>query len=592
MNINRSTISLIKRVYKSLTPKRRQQVAALGVLMVAASFVEAISISSILPFLAALTAPEDVQTIPALRPIFEHLNINTISHLRLVFALGFIGLIIMSGIFRALVTWMQTRLSMAISIDFSVGVYEKTLYSQYSELITKNSGEILAAAQKAKDMVGYVIQPTLILTSSIFMLTALMIALVTLEPVIAISGLLGFGLLYYLAIAANRTILQENSQIYAKELVRVNRVIQDGIGGIRDIIVDQLQQTYSDLYRRTLTKMQRAAGSNFLLSQMPRFMIEMLAMIAMAMLAYVMVTVHGGVNSAIPIIGVIALAAQRILPVLQQAYAAYVSIRGGVDSALEVLDIIEAQLHVQPTFQKKKINFNNTIELKHVNFRFPNTSKPTIKNITLKIKKGSRVGLIGETGCGKSTLMDLMMGLLSPTEGEISIDDQTLDQFNISQWHRYISHVPQSIYLLDASIAENIAFGVSYDKIDMLRVMEAAEIAQLKSTIESFEGRFDSNVGERGIKLSGGQRQRIGIARAIYKKSSILFMDEGTSALDSETEGAVMAAINKMNSNLTIIYIAHRLHTLRNCDYIIELRNGGVAWAGSYDELIKKEKCL
>lgn len=591
MKNRRATISVIKRVYVNLPPKRRREVFILGLLMVVVSSVEVISISSIIPFLTILTAPEDSSNIIIFKPLIDLLNISSVSGLRLTFALSFIVLILVSGIFRALFTWRQIKIGMLMSIDISSEVYEKTLYLPYSEIIRKNSGEILAGAQKAKDMVGSIIQPALTLISAIFMLAVVMLALLAINPLVAVSTILGFGIIYYMITSLSRKLLNKNSAIYAKELGAVNRVIQEGIGGIRDVKIDQLERSYSTLYRMTLTKMQNAAASTLLLSQMPRFIIEMLGMIMLTILAYAMVDQQGGVISAIPIVGFVALAAQRMLPVLQQAYAAYISIRGGVDSTLDVLEIIEKKTQKRHRDQDgARLCFETAIELKSVGFVYPNSNKIILKNIDLRITKGARVGIIGETGSGKTTLMDLLMGLIPPSAGEIYIDNQKLDEFNIAQWRTYISHVPQSIYLSDSSVAENIAFGVNAEQIDLPRVCAAAEAAQLTITVESFDEGLDTNIGERGVRLSGGQRQRIGIARALYKQSKLLFIDEGTSALDSATELAVIDQITKSTSPVTVICIAHRLTTLRSCDFIIELKDGGITWVGTYDELVHKKK--
>lgn len=589
--VDRSTIGLIRRIYGHLTVRRRRQLAILGMLMVVSSFVEAISISSILPFLAALATPERVREIDALKPILAYFEINDTSELRLAFTLLFIGLVLLSGTFRIVFFWLQTRLGMAIGIDFSVQVYEKTLYQPYGDLISRNSSEILAGAQKAKDLVGYIIQPTLTFISSIFMLVAVLSALFAIEPIVALSSILGFGALYIFATTASKRLLQTNSRTYATELGRVNKAIQEGIGGIRDVIIDGTQATYSRLYRAALTKMQYAAAGNAILAQSPRFVIEMLGMALLAGITFVLINRDVSFTAMIPTLGVIALGAQRLLPVLQQAYSAYVTIRGGVDSTMDALNLLDQTVSPAVLSERpNRLTFDKTIKVDNLNFSYQSASRMILKDINLEIKRGDRIGLIGATGSGKSTLVDLIMGLLSPTTGAIFIDGQKLCDDNIKDWHSCISHVPQSIFLADTTIAENIAFGVERHEIDMERVHDAAKIAKISQTIESFPEGYQTHVGERGIRLSGGQRQRIGIARAMYKRSRVLILDEATSALDGETESSVMSAIDEIGENVTMLLIAHRLSTLRSCDFLIELKNGIVSWSGTYRELEARER--
>lgn len=582
-----STLDVIKRVFRHLSSRRRHQLIILGILMIISSFVEAISISSIIPFLAALTDPTKLLNIPFLKGILEYTASTNPSDMRLVFTVTFIGLILASGFFRITFFWLQTRLSMAIGIDFSVQVYEKTLFQPYEEIISRNSSEILAGAHKAKDLVGYIIQPALIFFSSLFMLVVVLTTLFIIEPTVAISGVIGFGTLYFIATAVSKRFLLSNSRVYAAELGRVNKVIQEGVGGIRDVIIDANQPTYAKVYRRALTRMQLAAAGNVLLAQTPRFVIEMLGLVFMATITYVLVSRDGDFVAAIPIFGAIALGAQRLLPILQQTYSAYATIRGGMQSTIDALNLLDQAepTTTDDTNQSHKLKFNSTLTLNKVHYAYQSSARPVLNNINLHISRGDRIGLIGATGSGKSTLVDLIMGLLTPSDGNILIDGEELNEKNMRAWHALVAHVPQSVYLADTTIAANIAFGIEKHEIDMIRVKEAARIAQVSDVVESLPQKYQTFVGERGIKLSGGQRQRIGLARALYKKARVLVLDEATSALDNETEENVMSAIEGLGKDITMIHIAHRLTTLKNCDYIIELKKGKVFWEGKFSEI-------
>jgi ATP-binding cassette subfamily B protein len=311
-------------------------------------------------------------------------------------------------------------------------------------------------------------------------------------------------------------------------------------------------------------------------------------MVLIAALAYVLSREDGGIDLALPVLGVFALGAQRLLPALQQIYSSWTSIAVSRSSLSDTLSLLDQPIPDELTeLAPKPLAILNSVSFDSVCFRYSTDGPWILKDLCLSIPKGSRIGFVGSTGSGKSTTLDIFMGLLKPTEGQIMIDGRPLLHSNTRAWQRSIAHVPQSIYLSDATMAENIAFGVPPSSIDLDRVALAARHAQISDFIENCQKGYWAHVGERGMRLSGGQRQRIGIARALYKEASVLVFDEATSALDSATERTVMEAIEGLSSKLTILIIAHRLSTVEGCDSIVELGNGKVIAQGSYSELIK-----
>jgi ATP-binding cassette subfamily B protein len=418
------------------------------------------------------------------------------------------------------------------------------------------------------------------------MLIAVLTTIFFIEPKVALFGILGFGSLYGLAILISKKFLKRNSASYAVEMVLVNKAIQEGMGGIRDIIIDGTQKIFTNFYAGAVTRMQMAAAGNVALSQLPRYFIEIFGMFLLAGIALVMSERDGGVMTAIPALGVIALSVQRLLPVLQQAYSAYASIRGGVDSTLDALYMLDQAIPCIPNASKtENIIFRDMLSIKDIKFSYEINQKFILDGINIDIPQGCCVGIIGASGGGKSTLVDLIMGLLTPSFGKILVDSCALGPLNMKSWQSCISHVPQHIFLADATIAENIAFGVEKQDINWDRVSDAAKIAQISEVIELLPNAYLTKVGERGIKLSGGQRQRIGIARAIYKRSKLLILDEATSALDGQIEESVMNAISALGGDVTMILIAHRISILKYCDFIVEMKDGKVIWTGSYPEL-------
>ena len=298
----------------------------------------------------------------------------------------------------------------------------------------------------------------------------------------------------------------------------------------------------------------------------------------------------GGIATALPIIGVLGLGAQRLLPIMQQIYGNWSVVIGSKASLIDVIDLLNQPLPKKKNPKKESSKFNEAIVLENICFSYDINSKPILNNLNIRLNKGMKIGLVGETGSGKSTFLDILMGLLTPTSGKIKIDNNPISENNLTKLHSLIAHVPQNIYLADASISENIAFGIDQNKIDIPLVERVADEALVKKFLDDQGSSLDSGVGERGIKLSGGQRQRIGIARALYKRSGLIIFDEATSSLDEQTETEIMDTIYNLDNELTIVLVAHRISTLKRCDEIYEMKNGSLKSIGTYDDLLTHVK--
>jgi ABC-type multidrug transport system fused ATPase/permease subunit len=589
MTENQAISSLLNRLWYHISPRRRGQFGLLLVLMLLASFAEILSIGAVLPFLGILTAPERIFDLPLMQPVVRTLNLVEPNQLLLPLTLFFGLAAIIAGSMRLLLLWASTKLSYATGADLSIVVYERTLYQDYAVHCARNSSEVInGITNKTANAIG-VISNIIGILSSMIMLTCILIALIAVDPFIALIAFCGFGVIYGFVIYLTRRRLLINSHVVAIESTKVIKSLQEGLGGIRDVLIDGTQSTYCKIYNEADMLLRRAQGGNMFISSSPRYFMEALGVVLIATLAYSLAKQPDGIAKAIPILGALALGAQRLLPVLQQAYFSWSSIQGAQVSLKDVLSLLDQPL---PNYfyqtSKQSMRFNHFIGLKQIDFRYSPQSPYVLKGIDLKIAKGSRVGFIGATGSGKSTLLDIVMGLLHPTNGSMEIDNQEVAAGNNRAWQEHIAHVPQAIFLADSSIEENIAFGVPKDQIDHNRVMKAARQAQIADTIECWPNQYQTFVGERGIRLSGGQRQRIGIARALYKQADVIIFDEATSALDNETEAAVMQAIEWLSKDLTLLIIAHRLSTLKNCTQIIELADGGIKRTGSYQEIVNK----
>jgi ATP-binding cassette subfamily B protein len=558
-------------------------------LMLISAFAEVVSLGAVLPFLGILVAPDRVFSHPIVADVALAWGITSADQLVLPLTVAFAAAALIAGAIRILLLWASTCLSVASGTDLSIEVYRRTLYQPYRVHVARNSSEVISGiTNKVNSVVFSVLLPLLTLLSSTVLLVAIMLALIAIDPMVASVAAVGFGASYALITWMSRRRLHRNSQRIAYEQTQVIKALQEGLGGIRDVLLDGTQPVYCDIYRQADHPLRRAQGNNVFIGGSPRFAMEALGMVLIAALAYALSRQVGGIATALPVLGALALGAQRLLPALQQIYGAWAGIAGNHASLADTIELLDQPLPaelLQPA--PAQLLFQKDIQFRGVRFRYTGDGPWVLDGLSLVIAKGARVGFVGSTGSGKSTTLDLLMGLLMPTEGELLVDGQPISGNRVRAWQQTIAHVPQSIYLADTTLAENIAFGVPRNAIDLDRVQQAARQAQIADFIENRPEGYNAFEGERGIRLSGGQRQRIGIARALYKQASVLVFDEATSALDNATEQSVMDAIDGLSSDLTILLIAHRLTTVRRCDTIVELEHGRVVAQGTYEQLIE-----
>jgi ATP-binding cassette, subfamily B, bacterial PglK len=559
-------------LWHHLSRRRQKQFYLLVILMIMGSISEVISLGAVVPFLGTLTAPDQVFNHRLMQPFIEALNITKPNQLILPITIAFIALTILAGIVRLALLYVMTRISYATGAELSINIYRRTLYQEYSVHVARNSSEVInGIITKTSTAIG-VITSFLTLMSSIILLFGIIGALLVIHFQIALIASIGFGLLYWMVTLYTRKQLGQNSQVIANQSTLMIKSLHEGLGGIRDVLIDGSQNLYTQIYRNADLPLRKASGDNAFIAGSPRFIMEGIGMALIALLAYTLTLQPGGINNAIPVLGVLALGAQRLLPAMQQTYASYSSIKGARSSLNDILKLLEQPL---PDYADQPISmpipFLKEIELKNLSFRYTKQGPWVLEGINLKLPKGGRIGFVGATGSGKSTLLDIIMGLLPPTDGELLIDNQPVNHRNKRAWQLHIAHVPQNIFLSDCSIEENIAFSVPKNQIDHQQVKIVTKLAQMTEVIEQLPDGYKTIVGEQGVRLSGGQRQRIGIARALYKGANVIILDEATSSLDNETEQLVMQAIEKLGREITILIIAHRLTTLKGCDQIISL---------------------
>jgi ATP-binding cassette subfamily B protein len=582
---------MLKNLWKYVSKRRRIQFLLLCFLMTISSLFEVVSIGMLVPFLGALVNPEQVYSHAAMQPLVHWLGILNSRGIVFPLTVIFVFTVIFSNSIRILLLYTMTRFSFMTGADLSISIYRRTLYQNYIVHISRNSSEVInGIITKTNMVINGIIGPILSLISSTIIIIAILVALFAVDASATIVVTLGFSVLYLGVITYTRKQLRENSQIIANQSTQMLKSLQEGLGGIRDVLIDGSQKFYCDLYRNADLPLRIASGNNQFIAGSPRYVIEAVGMILIAGVAYSMSLREDGMNAGIPILGALAFGAQRLLPALQQAYSSYSRLKATHVPFQDVLELLNQPL-LKKTLQNnseilaKRIAFRNEICLSDLNFRYTENDDYVLKNVNLKLTKGMCVGFIGITGSGKSTLIDIIMGLLFPNSGGLFIDGKIITDENRRAWQDRIAHVPQNIYLSDSTIEENIAFGISKEKIDFQRVRSAAKSAQIAGHIEGLTDGYQTFVGEQGVRLSGGQRQRIGIARALYRQADVLILDEATSALDYDTEQAVMKSVEGLKSNLTILIIAHRLTTLKACDQIVKLNKDKTVSIRSYKEI-------
>lgn len=574
----------VRRLFRQLSPHRRRQAMRIWLFMLVGAFAEMASIGALLPFLTLLTAPERIGRYAAFTGIIDRLGLAP-DQVLVAATMIFIGCAIGCTIIRLLLLRAAQSFVFAVGHDLGRALYDHLLHQSYLYHTRHNSAEVQAGIQKINNITNLFLQPFMQGLISLTVMIFIVAALAWADPVLAAVAMGGFGSIYLVMSFTVRRVLQRNSGRLAALSTQRIQAIQEGMGAIRDVLIERAQPLYLAKFARLDRSFRDAQSLSTLLANAPRYLVEGMGLILIAGLAIFMSRQPGGLAGALPVLGALAVGAQRLIPLLQQTYFGWSQMMTNQVNLTNVLDVLD-----QPVERSDRgaqpLPFARAIELRDLTFDY-GASGPALRDISLAIRKGERLGLVGRTGSGKSTLLDLVMGLLQPQAGIVAVDGVALasaqDRF---RWQANINHVPQTVFLSDDTIAANIAFGQETAAIDMARVRRAAEAAHAAQFIEALPDGYASTVGEQGMRLSGGQRQRIGLARALYAQKPLLVLDEATSALDVATESAVMDSIRQLDADLTIIIVAHRLSTLRHCSRVIRLEAGRIVAEGSFAQVV------
>lgn len=575
-------ISETRKILAMLPSHLRLLLLALAVLMLLGALAEVASLGAIVPFLTVLVDHKGAARLPL---VGDWLSAQPLLEQRLWVGGGFMLALAIAAMMRIILLWANNRFTQAAGYALSRSAFAKMLSQPYDWHTQHNSSEHIANLDRVNCFVGRNISPMLNLLTSAILGTGILAMMFMTHTEIMLFLVLGISAFYGLVVYKTRNLLLRNGHMINRAASERVRVLQESLGGIRDVILESSHRVHQKRFEREESAFRAASQQNEWVSQLPRYLLEFIGMASIVSIATIIAIREN--EYAITTLGLIAFGSQKLLPLAQQIYYAWGTLKIAAPARNDVLRVLALPEHTLETGHKALL-FKNETELIGVSYSYPGHKTEVLKDINLKIPRGASIGFVGPSGGGKSTLIDLIMGLLTPSSGVMIVDGEPLSNENISHWRKRIAHVPQSIYLLDASVRENIAFGVSVDLIDHARIEHCITMAQLTETIRNLPKGLDTVVGERGILLSGGQRQRIGIARALYRQADILVLDEATSALDNETEQRVIASLQQIGPDVTVLMVAHRLSTLAKCDWIVHIENGQITRQESYSELISR----
>lgn len=591
-------MSLIKKIYSILSPDEKKRGVIVLFMILIMAFLDMLGVASIMPFMAVVSNPEIVDSNLILNSAYnlsQQFGVESIDDFMFLLGIAVFLILVFTLSFKALTVYLETRF--CVMREYSIGkrLVEGYLNKPYSWFLMRNSADLgKNILSEVNQVIANALIPIMNIIAQSAVSIALLLLLIIVEPFLALSIGLILGITYALIFGVTKNLLSR----IGKERLENNEAryvaVNESFGAAKEVKIGGLEQFYTERFSSPAETYAKSLATANITGQLPRFALELVVFGGMLIVILFLMNQNGDFSSAVPVMSLYALAGYRLMPSLQGIYTSVTQLRfatAALDSILVELKDIQSEPNLVNDIVDAKFGLFKKITLKNVSYSYPNEDQPAIKNINLSISSESKVGFVGSTGGGKTTTVDLILGLLEPQVGTLEVDDKIIDGKNLKVWQSTIGYVPQNIYLSDDSIIANIAFGVSSEDIDYDSVERVAKIANLHEfIINKLPKKYQTKVGERGVRLSGGQRQRIGIARALYRNPRLLVLDEATSALDNLTEQAVMDAVNNLDKDITVIMIAHRLSTVKECDTIFFLEDGKLTGKGSFEELLKSNK--
>lgn len=584
----------IKEFFSLLEPKQKKQFFVLQILVIGMTFAEILGIASMAPFMALVGDIDMLHQNNILATAYQFSGIKEPYDFVFLSGVSVLIFLTLSSFLSMFTTWKLLMYSSNIGAEISTRLYKHYIKQPWIFHASGSSAQLTKQVSvEAIRVTDGVISPLMLLNARAILAFFLSLSIFIYNPAVALAGVSIFVFAYLVLYTVVRKKLKENGEALSEISTNRFRLLNEGFGGIKDVLLLGRSQDFLNRFEASSEKFAYSRGNTFVLSQVPRYFMELLAFGSLiALVLYLLVSHKDDLGMILPILSVYALAGFKLLPAFQQIYSSISTIKGNIVAFDYIKDDLiasqqqDANTDTQPTTKQLEVRYN--IILENVEFTYPNKEKPALKSVNLNIKANTVVGIVGPSGSGKSTLIDLLLGLINPQSGELKVDGVNITVENLQEWQNAIGFVPQSIFLSEGSIAENVAFGIPKENIDKEKVKHAIKLAHLEELVSSMSKGIDTKVGERGVQLSGGQRQRIGIARALYNDANILVFDEATSALDGISEKMIMDAIHDFSGQKTIIMVAHRLKTVEKCDIIHLIQDGKVLDSGSYVELIEQ----
>ncbi len=581
-----------KKLLFLLSPSEQKHAGLLLLMIIIMALLDTIGVASIYPFMAVLTNPGLIETNLILNTMFQASSIFGVdNNEQFLFALGTLMFVILvtSITFKALTSYAQVRFVLMREYSISRRLVEGYLNQPYSWFLSRHSADLgKAILSEVATIIGVGITPMMTLISTSMITITIITLLIIVDPKLAIIVGLSFTGAYGIAFFFTRKILNRaGKRRFKSNQLRFTTVIE-AFGASKEVKVGGLEQTYVNRFSNIAKTFARSQASEAVISLLPRFILEIIAFGGILLIILSTMSQLGDFNSILPILSLYVFAGYRLMPALQQIYGALTQLTFVGPSLDKLYDDIKSLKSFDRNQDQGVLPLNKSITLNNIHYNYPDASRTALKNINLSIPAKSTVGIVGATGSGKTTTVDIILGLLEVKNGTLEVDGKIITKQNSRSWQKSIGYVPQNIFLSDDTVSANIAFGVEPENINQEAVEKASKIANLHEFVtDELPNKYQTTVGERGVRLSGGQRQRIGVARALYHNPQVLILDEATSALDNQTEQAVMDAINNLGKKITIILIAHRLSTVKNCDNIFFLSKGELKGQGKFEELKK-----
>ena len=581
-----------KKLLFILTPQELKHAGLLLMMILIMALLDMIGVASILPFISVLTNPDIIETNSILNTLFQNMKIFGVeTSQQFLFALGVMVfiLLVVSILFKALTTYAQLRFILMREYSISKRLVEGYLHQPYSWFLNRHSADLgKNILSEAGGVVGGFLKPLIDVIAKGMVALSIITLLIIVDPKLAFSIGVILGGAYIIIFYFIRTYLAK----IGKKRLEHNEIrfksVSEAFSATKEVKVGGLEKIYIKLFSQSAHIYARTSAASSVAAQLPRFILEIIAFGGVLLIILYMMKQSDNFNSVLPIISLYVFAGYRLMPAIQQIYSSFVSLTFTEPATNSLSEDLKNLKPINLNPDKGTLSFNKSITLKNIHYNYPNSPRTALKNISFSIPIKSSIGLVGATGSGKTTTVDIILGLLEPQKGILEVDNKIITKHNTRAWQQCIGYVPQNIYLSDDTVAANIAFGVDPKNILQSKVEYASKIANLHEfIIDELPQQYETAIGERGVRLSGGQRQRIGIARALYHNPQVLILDEATSALDNQTEKAVMKEVNNINKDITIIIISHRLSTVKKCDQIFFLKNGKLENQGTFDELIK-----